>query len=263
IKRRINDAGEVRRGSVLVRGMVGAHASFTLSDESLDACSKMVQIYDAGLHIHVAEDQCDVDDARSKYGLGIVERLAKHSLLNQRSILAHGTHLDECEISMALDGGAWFAHNPGSNMNNQVGYAPVVQFGDRSVLGTDGIGADMFEQTRLAFFKGRDALGHCSPYDCLQALARGQQLATEAFGIELRALAPGSSSDLIMLDYNAPTPLTAENLAGHFIFGMNSSLVESVMVNGRFIIRNRQSELDEEEFYHRALEATQKLWGRL
>src|SRR5262249_10342592 len=137
------------------------------------------------------------------------------------------------------------------------------QFGDRSVLGTDGIGADIFEEARLAFFKGRDALSHFSPDDCLQAVARGQQLATEAFGIEIRELAPGSAADLIVLDYNAPTPLTAENRAGHLIFGMNSSLVDSVMVNGRFIIRKRQSGLDEEELYRRALEATQKLWCRL
>jgi putative selenium metabolism protein SsnA len=262
VKRRINDAGPVRRGSVLVRGMVGAHASFTLSDESLDACSKMVQIYDAGLHIHAAEDQCDVDDARSKYGLGIVERLASHSLLNQRAILAHGTHLDEREIRMALDGGAWFAHNPGSNMNNQVGYAPVVKFGDRSVLGTDGIGADMFEQARLAFFKGRDAHGSNTPGDWIRTLARGQQLASESLGVDLGALAPGSAADLIILDYNAPTPLAPDNLAGHVIFGMNSSLVDSVMVNGRFIIKGGQSGLDEEELSRKAREATSRLWRR-
>ena len=262
IKRRINDAGEVRRGSVLVRGMVGAHASFTLSDESLDNCSKMMQIYDAGLHIHVAEDLCDVDDAHSKYGLGIVERLANHGLLNQRTILAHGTHLDEREIRLALDAGAWFAHNPGSNMNNQVGYAPVAQFGDRSVLGTDGIGADMFEQARLAFFKGRDAHGSNTPDDWIRTLARGQQLASESFGVDVRALAPGSAADLIVLDYNAPTPLAPDNLAGHLIFGMNSRLVDSVMVNGRFIIKNGQSGLDEEELSRKARDVAARLWSR-
>jgi putative selenium metabolism protein SsnA len=262
IKRRSNDAGQVRRGSMLVRGMVGAHASFTLSDESLDACSKMMQIYDAGLHIHAAEDLCDVDDAHSKYGLGIVERLANHGLLNQRTILAHGTHLDEREIRMALDAGAWFAHNPGSNMNNQVGYAPVVQFGDRSVLGTDGIGADMFEQARLAYFKGRDAHGFNTPGDWVKTLARGQQLASESFGVDFRALAPGSAADLIVLDYNAPTPLAPDNLAGHVIFGMNSRLVNSVMVNGRFIIKNGRSGLDEEELSRKAREVATRLWRR-
>jgi putative selenium metabolism protein SsnA len=260
--RQLGDAGPDRFGCNLVRGMIGAHASFTLSDESLDACSQMMQMYDAGLHIHVAEDVCDIDDAHSKYGLGIVERLANHGLLNQRTILAHGTHLDEREIRMALDARVWFAHNPGSNMNNQVGYAPVAQFGDRLVLGTDGIGADMFEQARLAFFKGRDAGGSIAPDNWIKTIARGQQLASESFGVDFRALAPGSAADLIILDYNAPTPLTAENLPGHFIFGMNSSLVDSVMVNGRFIIKNGQSGLDEEDLSRKAREAAGRLWHR-
>jgi cytosine/adenosine deaminase-related metal-dependent hydrolase len=242
--------------------MVGAHASFTLSNESLDACSDLMGQYAAGLHIHAAEDPCDVDDAHSKYGQRIVERLANHGLLNRHTILAHGTHLDEREIRLALDGGVWFAHNPGSNMNNQVGYAPVRLFGDRSVLGTDGIGSDMFDEARVAFFKSRDARGSTDAGDWLRALARGQQLATEAFGVDLRALAPGSAADLIVLDYNAPTPLGSENLAGHLIFGMNSRLVDSVMVNGRFIIRNRHSGLDEEELSHKAREAARRLWRR-
>jgi len=140
----------------LFRAMVGAHASFTLSDESLEACSAVMKEFDAGLHIHVAEDRCDVDDAQSRFRMGVVERLAKHGALNRRSILAHGIHLSDADIAIAREAGVWFAHNPRSNMNNQVGYAPVAKFGDRVVLGTDGIGADMFEESKFAFFKGRD-----------------------------------------------------------------------------------------------------------
>jgi cytosine/adenosine deaminase-related metal-dependent hydrolase len=219
--------------------------------------------YDTGLHIHVAEDLCDVQDARSKYGLGIVERLARHGALNRHTILAHATHLDESEVRLGLEAGVWFAHNPRSNMNNQVGYSPVARFADRLVLGTDGIGADMFEEARAAFFKGRDARGTLGPQDLLQALARGQQMATEAFGVELGALAPGSAADLVVLNYHHPTPLIGENLAGHLIFAMNSSLIDSVMVNGRFVIRQGRSGLDEEELYRRAREATRRLWARL
>ena len=246
----------------LFRGMVGAHASFTLTDESLEACSELMRSYNAGLHIHVAEDLCDVADTRSSYGMGIIQRLAKHGALNSQTILAHATHLDAGEIGRALDAGVWFAHNPRSNMNNQVGYAPVARWSGRSVLGTDGIGADMFAEAQLAFFKGRDAHSPLEPGHWLQALARGQQLATQAFGVDLGSLTPGSAAVLIVLDYHAPTPLTAENLAGHLIFGMNSGQVDSVMVNGRFIIKHRQSALDEQEIYRRSNEASRKLWDR-
>jgi cytosine/adenosine deaminase-related metal-dependent hydrolase len=274
----------------LFRGMVGAHASFTLSDESLDACAELMREFDAGLHIHVAEDQCDVEDARSRYGAGVVERLAKHGAINSRTILAHGIHLSGEDIEIARGAGVWFAHNPRSNMNNQVGYAPIAKFGDRIALGTDGIGADMFEEARFAFFKGRDALGARASRppedvtnqwmragrpgsqapgsqalgadDWLRVLSNNHRLATEAFEVDFGALSPGSAADLIVLDYGSPTPLTAENLPWHFTFGMTSASVESVMVNGRFVLRDRRHGLDD-EVYQKARQASEKLWARL
>jgi putative selenium metabolism protein SsnA len=272
----------------LFRAMVGAHASFTLSDESLDACAELMQEFDAGLHIHVAEDRCDVEDAGAKYGTGVVERLAKHGALNGRTILAHGIHLSDEDIEIARAAGVWFAHNPRSNMNNQVGYAPISKFGDRVALGTDGIGADMFEEARFAFFKGRDGTGlgarasrpkenvtnqgmragrprsqALGADDWLRVLANNHRLASEAFEVDFGALSPGSAADLIVLDYRSPTPLTAENLAWHLAFGMDSTFVESVMANGRFVIRNRRSALDDEDLYERARTASEKLWKKL
>ncbi|MEK6409596.1 MAG: putative aminohydrolase SsnA [Acidobacteriota bacterium] len=246
----------------LFRAMVGAHASFTLSNESLDACAEMMREFDAGLHIHVAEDNCDVEDARSRYDVGVVERLAKHGALNSQTILAHGIHLSGEDLEIARSAGVWFAHNPRSNMNNQVGYAPVAKFGERVVLGTDGIGADMFEEAHFAFFKGRDARTGFGADDWLRVLANNQGLASEMFGGDLRSLGAGSIADLIVLDYQSPTPLTAGNLAWHLLFGMNSSAVESVMVNGRFVIRDRCSALDD-ELYDEARKASEKLWTKL
>jgi putative selenium metabolism protein SsnA len=247
----------------LFRGMVGAHASFTLSDEALDYCAELMQVFDAGLHIHVAEDRLDVVDAQSRYRLGVVERLAKHGALNSRSILAHGIHLSDEDIEIGRSAGAWFAHNPRSNMNNQVGYAPVGKFGDRVVLGTDGIGADMFEESRLAFFKGRDAKAGFGAEYWLQVLANNHRLASEAFGCEFGSLRAGSVADLIVLDYRSPTVLTANNLSWHLAFGMSSGSVESVMVNGRFVIRDRRSGLEDQDLYERARTASGKLWAKL
>jgi putative selenium metabolism protein SsnA len=247
----------------LFRGLVGGHASFTLSDESLEACAALMREYDAGLHIHVAEDLCDVRETREKYGLSIVERLAKHGALNRSTILAHGTHLDERDIQLARDAGVWFAHNPRSNMNNQVGYAPILQFGERLVLGTDGIGADMFAEAQFAFFKGREARLALGADHWVQALANNQLLAEEAFGIGFGALDAGCAADLMVLIYPAPTPITAENFAWHLLFGMNSAAVDRVMVNGKFIIQNRRSTLDEERIYEQSRQASEKLWAKL
>jgi putative selenium metabolism protein SsnA len=247
----------------LFRGLVGAHASFTLSDESLEMCAGLMREYGAGLHIHVAEDLCDVEEARKTHRLGVVERLARFGALDRHTILAHGTHLDEREADIARRAGVWFAHNPRSNMNNRVGYAPVRSFGGRMVLGTDGIGADMFEEARYAFFKARDSRLDLGAEAWVAALANCQRMATEAFGFDLMSLTAGAAADLIVLDYHSPTPLTAENLPWHMMFGMTSASVESVMVDGRFVIKGRRSTTDEAHACERAREASARLWAEM
>ena len=247
----------------LFRGMVGAHASFTLTDGSLASCAELMREYDAGIHIHVAEDLCDTDDARSRYGIGPVERLDRAGALNERSILAHGVHLSKRDLEIARARGVWFAHNPRSNMNNQVGYAPVTDFGDRVMIGTDGIGADMFEEARAAFFKGRDERTGLVADDWMRALANNNRIASNAFGVELGSLAAGAAADLIVLDYQSPTPVTAGNLAWHLAFGLTSASVRSVMVNGKFIIKDRVSPIDNQDIYGQIRKASERLWARL
>jgi len=247
----------------LFRALVGAHASFTLSASSLQACAELMQAYDTGLHIHAAEDLCDEEDAHSNYGIGVAHRLEASGCLNGRTILAHGTHLDEKEIGIARQAGVWFAHNPRSNMNNRVGYAPVSRFGDRLVLGTDGIGADMFDEARFAFFKAREMNPDLGADHWVRALGSTQEMASRQFGVDLARLRPGSAADLVVLDYRSPTPITAGNLAWHFLFGMSSACVESVMVAGRFVVRNRQPTFGVRDIYEKARQASQKLWAKL
>lgn len=245
------------------RGMVGAHASFTLSDRSLEDCSELMAAFDAGLHVHVAEDRFDVEHARARYGGGVVERLVEHRAVNERTILAHGVHLDDRDIQLARDASAWLAHNPRSNLNNRVGYAPVAKFDSRLVLGTDGIGADLFEEGRFAYFKSQEQRTGLTAEDWIRSLGRNQRLASQAFGVDLGSLRPGSAADLAILDYDPPTLITAENLAWHFMFGLTSAAVEAVMVGGEFIVRDRRSVIDDDEVARKSRKASEKLWAKL
>ncbi|MFN7135777.1 MAG: amidohydrolase family protein, partial [Myxococcales bacterium] len=198
------------------RALVGGHASMTLEPDSLELMGDLAQRYDVGLHVHVAEDPEDERDCRQKYDLGLAERFNNYGLLGPRTLLAHCTHLAWEELSLAQQSGTWLLHCPRSNMNNGVGYAPAGRFGARKALGTDGISADLFEEARTAFFRGRDA---GVDLDILRWLTGGHLLASELFGMPIGRLEAGAAADLLVLDYPSPTPLTEENLAGHVLFG--------------------------------------------
>jgi cytosine/adenosine deaminase-related metal-dependent hydrolase len=120
------------------RGMVGVHAAFTCSGETLEAAAGLAEDLGAGLHIHVAEGKVDADAGA---------RLA--SMARDDWLLVHCVHLDR-------DLPGTIAHNPRSNMNNAVGYARPADRPNRVVLGTDGIGADMLEEARLAYARLRE-----------------------------------------------------------------------------------------------------------
>ena len=143
------------------RGMVGVHAAFTCSDESLEAAADLAQRHNVGVHIHVAEGTDDID-------AGVrLQNLAQDSWL-----VVHAVHLNT-----SLKG--TLAHNPRSNMNNAVGYAYPAQWTADVILGTDGIGADMLEEMRIAYVRQRESDITASPEDAWQWLSNGEKFFPE------------------------------------------------------------------------------------
>ncbi len=251
------------RPTPLTLGMVGAHASFTLSDDSLDRLSALVNETLSSLHVHVAEDRADVDDSRARCGAGLVERLRRHGLLLRRTLLVHGVHLTEAELLEAQANGAWLVHCPRSNMNNGVGHAHTPAF-RRAALGTDGLDQDLLAEARAAFVRMREA-GQADAFEAAFAmLVGGHRLAATFFGLPLGELDAGAPADLVVLDYRPPTPLDGANLAGHLLFGLDRSHVRSTMVAGRFVLRDRRvTNVDEAAVLARARAAATALWERM
>jgi putative selenium metabolism protein SsnA len=241
----------LRTARPLVRGLVGAHASFTLSDETLLACAE------AGpLHIHAAEG--DVDR-------GAFERLARLGVLDEGTLLAHGIHVDDHEIADFRASGATLAHNARSNMNNAVGRARVLELGSRIALGTDGIGSDMFEESRTAWFRLRED-DLLAPWAWpLATLAGSARLVGRIFDEPLLGtLQPGAPADLVVVDYVPPAPLDGTNLAGHWIFGLSSRHVRDVMVAGTWVVHDRRLDLlDQDTLAAESRDAAERLWRRL
>ena len=166
----------------LVRGAVGLHASFTVSDATIRDAGNMCRALGAVLHVHLAEDAVDVEDARARGYAGPLERLEALGALPPGSILAHGVHLDASQVRRAADLGCWIVQNPRSNRGNGVGYPRALGESARVALGTDGYPADMRDELRalmddgLARGEDRRRLG--------ARLAAGRSLAAERLGLD-------------------------------------------------------------------------------
>lgn len=247
-----------------VRGVVGAHASFTLEKETLEGLAGLAERHNTGVHIHVAEDICDEEDSLKRWGVRAAERLRAAGLLRPQSIVAHGVHLDDAEMSAVQTAQSWLVHNCRSNMNNGVGRARVGSFGERAALGTDGIDEDMFSESRAAFFRAREDSGTVGADHFAALLSGGGRLASEIFDRRIGTLEQGAAADVMILDYDPPTPLTEGNLAWHWMFAMTQQLVHSVMVDGQWVLRDHEFvSIDEERVRAEARAESERLWRRM
>ena len=259
----IDSARATGQEPYLVEAHIGAHAPFTVSDDGLGMLSEAVRETGRGLHIHVAEDKYDATWSRHHYGKELLARLDSFGLLNEKSLIAHGSYLTEADIERLNKRDGFLVHNPRSNMNNNVGYNTQLPLFKNVALGTDGIGSDMFEELKFAFFKHRDAGGPLWPDSFLNFLNNGNRLLERHFGGQFGRIEAGCHADLVIYDYNAPTPLVGDNLPGHLAFGMNSSGVRTVIVDGALVYEDRRFPFDVTDIYAEARKAAKRLWQNM
>lgn len=253
-----------QRGDGMFAGVVGAHASFTMDNEALVGCADLAKRLNTAVHIHVAEDPCDERITLEKYGSRLLDRFASNGLMDVPAIFGHGTHLSEADranINNCRD--IVVAHNPRSNMNNGVGYTPLRELAN-VMLGTDGIGADMWNEARAAMFKSNDAglpIGFARPLELLGTSAR---MASSFLGVKLGVLESGAAADLVLTNYRPATPLTAENLPGHLLFAMGPEFVRDVMVAGWWRMRKGHFvTCDERAIRRQSVDVARGLYARM
>ena len=131
-----------------VKGLVGLHASFTVSDETVREAGALAKELGVPVHIHVAEAESDVTDAKRRGYEGPLERLIALGCLPAQSLLAHGVWLDVHSVQRADAAGAWIVQNPRSNAGNRVGYPLALLASGKVAVGTDGFPADLEEEHR-------------------------------------------------------------------------------------------------------------------
>lgn len=256
--------------SPFLTGMMGLHASMTVSDDTLARSRAVAERYGVGYHIHVAEGLEDHTDSLMKYGIRTVERLVTRGICGKNSLYIHCVNIDEREMDLIKDTGTMVVHNPESNMNNAVGVANVLAMMAKGILvglGTDGMASDMPAQMRCAYLlhrlENRDPrVAFCEAPQLL--LWNNPAVAARFFPMRLGAIEKGAAADFAIVDYIPPTTLEAGNFLGHFIFGMVDAVVDTTIVAGKILMQNKQIlSLDEEEIAARSRKLAAKVWSRI
>jgi hypothetical protein len=208
--------------------MVGVHAAFTCRDETLDAAAHLAAELGVGVHIHVAEGAADRDAGAR------LEQLATDDWL-----LVHCVHLDR-----SLRG--TIAHNPRSNMNNSVGYAAPTMRSNRVVLGTDGIGADMLEEARLAYVRLREFDATATPETVWSWLEAGYDFFPEC------------RDDRVEYNYDHA------DSAWHTAFTPGMRAINVSLASGEVVLRDGSpTRVDLEEVRAKAAEQAARLFAKL
>ncbi|MFA7008069.1 MAG: putative aminohydrolase SsnA, partial [Elusimicrobiales bacterium] len=194
-----------------IRAMFGLHASFTVTDATMEEAAYRGHTLKTGFHIHAAESQADQLYAEAHYRMRVIERLEGFGILGPRSIAAHCVHINEREMEILARTHTAVVHNPQSNANNAVGIADITAMAKKGVLvglGTDAMTVNMLEEVRAAVWlqhlKHDPSQGFGEAVYAL--LANNAEIACRQFK-NVGILKEGFCADLILLDYRPPTPL--------------------------------------------------------
>ena len=258
-----------REGDGMIAASFGLHASFTLSDRTLRSAVEADRSLRAGFHIHVAEDRSDLEHARKRYKKTVVRRLADLGVMTDRTLAAHCIHVTAGDIASLARLGANVAHNPQSNSNNAVGIARLTELIAAGVLvglGSDGYSPRMWEEFKAAFHlqkvrSGDPRVGYAEAYAA--ALLNNRTIARKLWGMEIGRIEAGARADLILVDYYPPTPIHADNLFGHLLFGIANAPIDLLVVNGRTVLKEKRCvTVDERAVAERAAKQAKALWER-
>lgn len=248
-------------GHPLIIPSVSPHAPYTCTGEILRACAELAIEFDVPLHTHLSETAGEVENMRREQGMPVIPYVKKQGLLDAKVLAAHCVHIDEGEMRTLLHARAGVAHNPSSNLKLASGIAPVqrmLSVGLNVGIGTDGPASnndlDMFEEIRLTAFLAKGASGDPTTLPAQTALLMATRLGAQALhiGHMTGSLEPGKRADLILVNtnplHNSPRFERDPNGAyAQIVYASKSTDVGDVMVNGKWLMRDRQLlTLDEE-----------------
>ncbi|MBU3217953.1 putative aminohydrolase SsnA [Clostridium estertheticum] len=253
----------------MIKGMFGLHASMTISDKTLYKCLDTMANLNTGFHVHTGEGIEDAEDCMRKYGKGIVERWYDAGVLCDKTIAVHCIYIKGKEMDLLKEKNTMVVHNPESNMGNAVGVARILEMYKKGILlglGTDGYTSDMMESYKVANIIHKHVKGDSTVAwnEIPDMLFNNNRIITERFiDGKVGILKEGALADIIIVDYNPPTPINESNINSHLLFGINGRFVDTTIINGRVVMENRKLiNIDEEKIMAKSRELASDVWNR-
>ncbi len=238
----------------LIVPAIAPHAPYTCTPEILQACASIAREFDVPLMIHLAETAWEVDGLRAEHGVPVIPYIKRHHLLDTKMIGAHLVHIDEGEIRDLAKYGCGGVHNPSSNMKLASGTAPVTKMVELNMnvgIGTDGPASnndlDMFEEMRLTSFLGKLQTGDPTSLPAKTVIYMATRGGAKALHLDklTGSIEPGKRADMILVDinpvHNAPRFMRdPDGLYAQIVYAAKSTDVTHVMVNGNWLMKERQ-----------------------
>jgi len=248
---------------------VAPHALYTCSAELLKSAKELADKYDVLLHVHLAEENWEVEKIKADHGMSPVEYLQSLGFLGERTSAAHVNWVSKKDIEILVKTKTGVCHNPQSNMKLATGISPVVDMLEAGVkigLGTDGASSnndlDMFEEMttasmlQKAFRKDPAAL---KAKDVVWMATRG---GAEVLGLqdEIGSIESGKKADIILLDMDKPHLVPLYDVYSHLVYVVNGGDVETVLIDGKLVLENgKMQTVDEREIIEKAKAFAKKL----
>lgn len=237
------------RGNGRIKVMVAPHAPYTCSPDFLKETVKLARELNTGLHIHLSETKKEVEDSFNLYGKSPIKHVYDLELFDLHTIAAHCVHVDDEDIEIMKEKNVFPVNNPGSNLKLASGFAPVDKMLKRGIpiaLGTDGSSSNnnlnMFEEINLAAIINKAVNLDAVSVPAISALEMGTINGARAlqWDREIGSIEVGKKADMILIDIDKPHLYPHHNLISSLAYGVQASDVDTVIVDGKIIMEERE-----------------------
>lgn len=251
--------------------MLSPHAPYTTTPEFLRKVAAAAADLKAEIHIHLSETKTEVDECVAKYGRSPIGLMEETGLLSCGVMGAHCVWVDDEDIELMKEYRMRVAHNPGSNMKLASGIAPVAKLLKNGIcvgLGTDGASSnnnlDMLEEIRLASLLAKVSTLDPEAVPAVEALKMGTEYGARAIGVhDIGKIEAGCKADITLFNTDTAEWTPGYDYVSLLVYSATSSTVDSVIIDGRFVMKNRVLlTMDEERILYEARQCAKKLTGR-